>query len=205
MNGIYDSALANAIQNQELARWRGIHRKPARPYRRLTFTVAAVLAVGAITPLNAGRGVPTVVSIAATPAQAAVPTEVFDRATTVSRSTRVATSRTTRINRAINFALAQRGDRYRWGAMGPSRWDCSGLVKKSFAKAGVSLPHYTGGIQRRGKYVSKRNLRRGDIIFPQRGHVGIYLGNNRMVHASSGQGRVVVARVYGYYTARRVL
>jgi cell wall-associated NlpC family hydrolase len=71
--------------------------------------------------------------------------------------------------------------------------------------ANRSLPHYTGGIQKRGVKVSKKNLKRGDIIFPQKGHVGIYLGNGLMVHASSGHGKVIVAKPYGFYTARRVL
>jgi len=76
----------------------------------------------------------------------------------------------------------------------------------SFRKgAGIKLPHYTGGIQKKGKKVSKKNLKRGDIIFPQHGHVGIYLGNGKMVHASSAHGKVIVAKVYGFYTARRVL
>lgn len=206
MNGIYDSALADAIQTQELSNWRGIHRRnePRRIPRRLSLTLAAVLAVGALTPLTQGQSDPPAVA-SPTPALT-VPTEALDRITVtrVSRSKRVA-SRTTRINRAITFGKAQRGDRYQWGATGPSRWDCSGLVQKSFAKAGVKLPRTTRTIINKGKRVSKKNMRKGDIIFPQRGHVGIYLGNGNMLHASSGRGRVVISKVYGFYAARRVL
>jgi cell wall-associated NlpC family hydrolase len=205
MNTIYDPTLRNAMATHNADRWRGIHRKTVRPHRRLSVVLSAVLAVGALTPLTQGESNPPAV---ASPSQAfSVPTEILDRTTTtrVSRSKRVAVSRTTRITRAITFAKAQQGDRYRWGAEGPSKWDCSGLVMKSFAKAGVKLPRTTRTIINKGKRVSKKNMRRGDIIFPQRGHVGIYLGNGKMVHASSGRGRVVVSKVYGFYTARRVL
>ena len=134
-----------------------------------------------------------------------VEVEQAPREELVSRSAARKASRTTRINKAINYALAQRGDRYRWGATGPSRWDCSGLVMKSFSKIGIKLPHYTGGMLKKGKKVTKKNLKRGDIIFPQRGHVAIYLGNGKMVAASSGKGKVVVQKVYGFYAARRLL
>jgi cell wall-associated NlpC family hydrolase len=60
-------------------------------------------------------------------------------------------------------------------------------------------------MQKKGVKVSKQNLKRGDIIFPQRGHVGIYLGGGKMVHASSGKGKVVKSSMYGFYTARRIL
>lgn len=132
--------------------------------------------------------------------------EIEHRGSTVDRSARVALSRSQKIEKVIKYAMAQRGDRYVWGASGPSRWDCSGIVSVAFKKgAGVRLPHFTGGIQKKGYKVAKKNLKRGDIIFPQRGHVGIYLGNGKMIHASSSKGKVVVAKVYGFYTARRVI
>ncbi len=45
---------------------------------------------------------------------------------------------------AINFALAQLGDPYVYGGTGPNRWDCSGLIMKAWAAAGVSLPRVVG-------------------------------------------------------------
>jgi len=180
------------------------HRAPKqhpRRTRRISLVLAAVVAVGVLTPLAEGPSNHLPQAEASTSAQA-VPREVES----VSRSARAVSARTAKINRVIKFALAQRGDRYKWGATGPSKWDCSGLVMVAFKKgANRSLPHYTGGIQKRGVKVSKKNLKRGDIIFPQKGHVGIYLGNGLMVHASSGHGKVIVAKPYGFYTARRVL
>lgn len=181
------------------------HRAPKRPSRLrriVIFAIAIAMSAGSVTSANSveiRKPAPAESSITALDAVPRV-------AASVSRSTvRRAPTRVVRINRAINYALAQRGDRYRFGAAGPSRWDCSGLVMKSFGKAGVKLPHYTGGIIKKGKKISKRNLKRGDIVFPQRGHVGIYLGGGKIVHASSGKGKVVVSKLYGFYMARRVL
>jgi len=181
------------------------HRKPRKKYprtRRVSLLLAAVIAVGTLTPLSEGVTHPLPRAEASTGIERIEPRI----AATVSRTARVASVRTTKINKVINYAMAQRGDRYRWGAAGPNAWDCSGLVSVAFKKgAGIKLPHFTGGIQKKGKRVAKKDLRRGDIIFPQRGHVGIYLGNGKMIHASTSKGKIVVADVYGFYTARRIL
>lgn len=181
------------------------HRRPVdkRP-RKVMLVLAFVMAVS-------GSAVPMATS-SATPAPSAAiaslpvtDVALVDRGAIVSRSARAPMTRKQKIEKVIAYAMAQRGDRYSWGASGPNRWDCSGLVSVSMRKAGIKLPHFTGGIQKKGTKVSKKNLKRGDIIFPQRGHVGIYLGGGKMIHASSGKGRVIVAKVYGFYTARRVL
>lgn len=109
-----------------------------------------------------------------------------------------------RVETAVRFALAQQGDPYRWARSGPNAYDCSGLVLRAFAQIGIKLPHYTGTMIGYGKRVSRVGLQRGDIVFPTAGHVGIYLGNNQMVHASSSKGKVVVAKVYSFYAARRL-
>lgn len=114
------------------------------------------------------------------------------------------TRKAPRIEVVIRYALAQQGDPYRWASAGPNSFDCSGLVLRSFKQIGIKLPHFTGAMIRYGKRVSYSNLKRGDIIFPSSGHVGIYLGNGKMVHASSGKGKVVVAKVYSFYAARRI-
>lgn len=185
------------------------HRRPANKIHRRVTVCALVIALtgggmavaeAAVDPKGAVTAMAEVVTAPS------VEVEQVARESVSSRSAaRKATSKANRINKAVNFALAQRGDRYKWGATGPSKWDCSGLVMKAFAKAGVKLPHYTGGIQKKGKKISRTHLKRGDIVFPQRGHVAIYLGNGKMVAASSGKGKVIVQKVYGFYTARRVI
>jgi cell wall-associated NlpC family hydrolase len=110
-----------------------------------------------------------------------------------------------KVETVISFALAQRGKPYVWAASGPNGFDCSGLVLAAYAQIGIELYHYTGVQMTKGKYVPRSELQRGDIVFPTAGHVGIYLGDGKLIHASSGRGRVVVDNSFTYYTARRLL
>lgn len=110
-----------------------------------------------------------------------------------------------RARTVINFALAQVGKPYRWAADGPGSYDCSGLVVAAFRRVGLSLPHQTGGLVGRGRKVSRAQLQPGDIVFPSSGHVGIYLGRGRMVHAPKPGDHVRVAAMYDFWTARRLL
>ena len=94
----------------------------------------------------------------------------------------------TRIRKVIGYAMAQVGDNYRLGATGPSSFDCSGLVLQSYRQIGISLPHYSRAQYSSTKRVSRGALRPGDLVFFfGRGikHVGIYIGSNKMVHASN--------------------
>ncbi|TCC38146.1 C40 family peptidase [Kribbella speibonae] len=86
---------------------------------------------------------------------------------------------------AINAALSQLGDSYVWGAAGPNSYDCSGLTMYAWGKAGVSLSHSSKAQASEGRRVSKSELMPGDLVFffSPISHVGIYLGNGRIVHA----------------------
>ncbi len=110
-----------------------------------------------------------------------------------------------KVETVISFALAQQGKPYVWAADGPNSFDCSGLVLAAYATVGIELYHYTGVQMTKGTKVARSELRRGDIVFPTAGHVGIYLGDGKLIHASSGRGRVVVDSSFTYYTARRLL
>jgi cell wall-associated NlpC family hydrolase len=185
------------------------HRAPRRKLpRRLVLTVAAVLAAGTLMPLGASAVVPPT-SVAAVSAVQAAPVAMAERGSTVSRSMlarkAAKATRTQRINKVINYAMAQRGDRYRFGAAGPNTWDCSGLVKMSYRKIGVKLPHFTGAMLRHGKHISRKHLKRGDLVFPTGHHVGIYIGGNKMIVASSGHHKVMVQHVYSFYAGRRII
>ncbi|WP_248959409.1 C40 family peptidase [Sphaerisporangium perillae] len=87
---------------------------------------------------------------------------------------------------ALQFAYAQVGKPYRYGGTGPGAWDCSGLTQASWRAAGVSLPRtaagqYSWGASRR---VSLDALQPGDLLFAAGlGHVGMYAGGGKMVHA----------------------
>jgi cell wall-associated NlpC family hydrolase len=91
----------------------------------------------------------------------------------------------TKGEKALAYAKEQLGDRYVRGGTGPNGWDCSGLTMKAWKAAGVKLPHSAGQQFRIGKKISKSNLRNGDLVFFYRGigHVGLYAGNGKVIHA----------------------
>ncbi len=92
------------------------------------------------------------------------------------------------------------GKRYVWGATGPYKFDCSGFTSYVCKKNGVCIPRTSINQSKVGKYVSRNNLIAGDLIFfdtskRRKGyvnHVGIYIGNNKFIHASSAKKKVVV-------------
>ncbi|MBB5871081.1 cell wall-associated NlpC family hydrolase [Allocatelliglobosispora scoriae] len=87
---------------------------------------------------------------------------------------------------AVKFACAQIGKPYVWGADGPGSYDCSGLMLAAWGKAGVSLPHNAAAQRRTMPYVKYADLRPGDFVFMYSDihHVGMYVGNGWIVHAS---------------------
>ncbi|WP_433332604.1 C40 family peptidase [Spirillospora sp. CA-294931] len=142
----------------------------------------------------------------AAPASAAAPSATTGATAAHSASGSKAVSRKTRQKRraaaAVSYAYKQIGDRYRWGGNGPSSWDCSGLAKGSWSKAGVRLPRTTTQIYRAVRYkVSWKRLAAGDLVFFYSGksHVGIYVGKGHMIHAPSSGKRVKRVKLAGYY------
>jgi cell wall-associated NlpC family hydrolase len=87
--------------------------------------------------------------------------------------------------RAARLALDYLGIRYSWGGASPRQgFDCSGFVMYVYGKLGVRLPHYTGGQYSRGRRVPYSRLAPGDLVFfSGLGHVGMYIGRGRYVHA----------------------
>lgn len=96
---------------------------------------------------------------------------------------------------ALRFAVKQMGDRYVWGAAGPIKWDCSGLTMRAFEQAGVNLPHSSRAQFGYGRSIARANLQPGDLVFfgSPISHVGIYIGQNKMVHAPRPGARVQIA------------
>jgi cell wall-associated NlpC family hydrolase len=87
--------------------------------------------------------------------------------------------------RALRLAAAQLGKAYRWGAMGPRNFDCSGLTSFTFRQAGITLPRSSSQQARVGRPVAFGDLQPGDLVFFHRpvSHVGIYAGGGKMIHA----------------------
>jgi peptidoglycan DL-endopeptidase CwlO len=87
----------------------------------------------------------------------------------------------------IKFAVSQRGKPYLWGAVGPSSYDCSGLVQTAYRRAGVTLPRVSRQQAQVGLVVPRAKVRAGDLIFYYRPihHVAIAVDNTHAVHAPS--------------------
>lgn len=99
---------------------------------------------------------------------------------------------------------------YRWGGTTTSGFDCSGYVQYVFKKAGVNLPRTTSQQFTSGSAVSKSNLQVGDIVFfntTGRGvsHDGIYIGNNKFIHASTSRGVMISDLDDPYYWGNKYI
>ncbi|HEV2086953.1 MAG TPA: C40 family peptidase [Cryptosporangiaceae bacterium] len=117
--------------------------------------------------------------------------------------------------RAVNYALAQLGKPYVWGAEGPDTFDCSGLVQTAYATAGVRLPRTARPQYRATPTVSVNALLPGDLLFFATDksnwdtihHVGIYIGKGKMVHAPTTGDVVKISPVWWeeFFAATRVV
>jgi cell wall-associated NlpC family hydrolase len=110
---------------------------------------------------------------------------------------------------AATIALRQVGTAYRYGGSTPAGFDCSGLVQYSYLEAGKSVPRTTGQLWNRAGTVSYDDLRRGDLLFfrfdGKMSHVGIYVGDEKFVHAPSTGRRVTVDSLEAQYYRRALI
>ena len=95
---------------------------------------------------------------------------------------------------AADVALQQVGVPYRYGGATPKGFDCSGLVQYSYSRVGKSVPRTTKALWKSAQPVSQYQMRAGDLLFfkiaGKMSHVGMYIGDDRFVHAPS-TGKVV--------------
>ncbi len=113
--------------------------------------------------------------------------------------------------KVINSAENKLGSTYVYGDTGKDGYDCSGLVYSIYNnELGISIPRSSVSQSTFGKQVSKSDLQEGDLVFFNTvgngvSHVGIYVGDGKFIHASSGQGKVMTSSLTeGYYQERYV-
>lgn len=136
------------------------------------------------------------------PAETSIPAEV--------QTTTLQTRHASGISDMLGYALNLIGVNYKYGGTQPATgFDCSGFVGHVFRQvAGMSLPHNALAISRKGKQISVNELQPGDLVFFNTlrrsfSHVGIYLGDNRFVHAPSSGGGVEVVSMQDKYWVKR--
>ncbi len=115
----------------------------------------------------------------------------------------------------VKYAEQFLGKPYVYGGNGPNSFDCSGFAKYIYSNFGINLSRTSYSQVNEGYYVSKENLQAGDLVFFKSGgsvsHVGIYISDGMMIHASSPGDYVKYDSINSgyynnhYYTARRVL
>lgn len=105
---------------------------------------------------------------------------------------------------AIQYAMAQIGKPYCWGGIGPTCFDCSGLVQMAFLAANIQLPRTTYQQVLQGTSVARSDLAPGDLIFPDPGHVQIFIGGTQIVEAPHTGLSVRTVPMWGFWQGRRI-
>jgi peptidoglycan DL-endopeptidase CwlO len=178
----------------------------SKHHRSALLTRAAVVA--GTTAAAAVVGVLPASPAVAAPAAPAVPAVKVAPVAQVAPATPAAARPSAAGTSAVAHAMSKIGAPYKWGAAGPNAFDCSGLVSWAYKNAGVSLPRTSRAMASVGTPVAKSDLRPGDLVFFYKpiSHVGIYIGDGKIVHASNRKSPVKVSDMsrMSFTTARRV-
>jgi cell wall-associated NlpC family hydrolase len=109
--------------------------------------------------------------------------------------------------RAARVALRAVGVPYQWGGTSPATgFDCSGLVYWTYGRLGIEVPRTSYALYREGRRVPRWGMKPGDVlVFSGLGHVGLYVGHGRMVHAPHAGARVERYRLRSSYWGSRIV
>lgn len=128
--------------------------------------------------------------------------------TPTNTSSKEVDERTSQVKELLKYAYQELGKPYVWGAEGPRAYDCSGYTQSMLNKVGITLPRTAAEQSKEGVRVAKSSLEPGDLLFfttyaPGASHVGIYVGDGKMIHA--GGNRVQVSSIEKDYWVDRYL
>lgn len=141
-------------------------------------------------------------SIGYTPSPTSTPAPTVTAQPTLTPSPTPTQAPSAGVEEFIAVAEQQLGKPYVWSTEGPDSFDCSGLVYYCLRQVGMNVPRYSAAgfsqVESWERINSKNDLKRGDLVFFRNdsgyiSHTGIYLGNNKYLHASSSQGKVVIS------------
>ena len=104
-------------------------------------------------------------------------------------------------NKILNNAKKYLGGKYVWGGTQPKGFDCSGYVQYLYKKEGIALPRTAYAQSKVGLYVTRGELKRGDLLFfltdKKRNipitHVGMYIGDDKFIHAASKKKGIIIS------------
>lgn len=141
-----------------------------------------------------------------------VDSNLIEKIETMDNATRGTVSRRTNsITKIVKTAYDELGKPYVYGDTGKKGYDCSGLVYSIYSKElGIELPRTSYSLADVGSEINRSELVPGDILlFNTTGkrisHAGIYIGEGNMIHASSGERKVIISSIdSGYFNSRYV-
>ena len=105
----------------------------------------------------------------------------------------------------ISYAKQFIGVPYVWGGTSPNGFDCSGLVQYVYNHFGIRLSRTTKTQINEGRPVGRNQLQLGDLVFPSSGHVTLYVGDGKILHAPQPGERVRIQNLWNFWQARRIL
>jgi cell wall-associated NlpC family hydrolase len=159
-------------------------------------TLAVIVPLAPVVPAATASATPVSTTSTQTSTVSAVSAE--ERKKKSSRSSvRSFAVRSAKVMRTGN---SLQGVPYRYGGTTPRGFDCSGFTSYVYRKVGVRLPHSATGQMYKARKISRSQARKGDLVFFRSGgrayHVGIYAGNNRVLHSPRPGQRVGTVRIW---------
>ena len=166
--------------------------------------VTLALAVSLVWPVSQGRADNPDQQADSTPVPVPSPVPMLRTPAAVRKHLRAKREAPTLGTRMADYARHFVGARYSWGGTSPrTGFDCSGFVRFVYGHFGILLDHSSFSDFWRGRRIGRWALKPGDLVFfDGGGHVGIYVGHGRFIHAPHSGTVVRIQTMAGWYSSR---